>query len=762
MPCQLVEYVLGAEFDIDKGSTLRDAYPRRVPGFEDGYFAEKMLPEGAHNHAEDWTVYFLNTKSAPVSGIATVTATTNPVECLVDRVGGDCHDGASNTNPGNGSIFTTMGVCVRAVAPSIKIVVSPKIVGRDSINLGTPLYSGVENAAVQGEECLVEFDENEPEKIDYQVENDLCVSFLTGNEDNSRVRLIFETANCREQFDDMLARATHNVVPCRFFYCVNLVCNRSDKNVRRGAIVKALTVVTRFPFIQVFRTIIRHGLDMYYKSTTQSTLEQVFATINALDLSSASPTTPLERKMLRRAVARPQYGASHGGAIDPLRLQLKWNKDGIDLTVPVNIPMCTEADDVGEASVQTLLSKFGKQTMMIMNAVLQERRVLFLAKMAPAKEVCDLVLATCCLVSPPLFGLVQRSYPYANLNDLDFLEVKGYIAGVTNPVFEGNSNWWDLLCNLDTGKVVTSAEHARAKAAQSSSPSRATMHAQDIPEGRTHDDIDKVFIERVLSGVRRRFGERWVRAQFRDYTQRLLDMAFGESATIVSRPGGDDGRDRVLTASEIYVNASQSQNQRRRGSTVSALVTRHRHSIVSCGAEGPRVRAFQNTETFKRLDRYRDLRSGKWERESSSRKDRHIMRSLSVVSEARRVKSVWDAHSSNGMNLRRRLRRLQCAPADLENVERLQIYQALVESLRSESDLKELLVLLPESQGGLMPLAMGLMHESDKIRRCTVKILQKLESLPSTRDAVHSLNFFLVSAFQRQGEAIRSDRSLLG
>ena len=488
---------------------------------------------------------------------------------------------------------------------------------------------------------------------------------------------------------------------------------------------------------------------MYYESPDEATLEQVFTTINALDLSSATITTPIERQLLRRRVARPQYGNAHTGTFDPLRTQFKWSKAGLDLTVPVNIPLCTEADDVGEASVLMLLSKFGKQTMKIMNAVLQERRVLFLAKMAPAKEVCDLVLSACCLVSPPLFGMVQRAFPYANLNDLDWLEVKGHIAGVTNPVFEGNSNWWDLLCNLDTGKVQTAAEYARAKAAQSSSssPSRAAAHAHEIPEGNAHENIDRVFIERVLGGARLRFGERWVRAQFRDFTQRLMDLAFAESAIIVDRSSAEDGgRDRMLTGSEICVAAGE----RRRGSIVGQVVRGKRPSIVSCGVEGPRITAWQTTSSFKNMARYRDLRNGLWHRESADENERHIMRSLSIVSQARRIKSAWDVRRNDGLNLRRCLRRLQCAPPDLTEDERLQIYRALEQSLRTEMELNELLVLLPESQGGLLCLAMGLLNRSEQIRVLTASLLQRLESIPSTRIAVNNLNFFLQSAYNRQ------------
>ena len=56
----LCEHIILAEFDIDTGSTVRHKYPASVPGYADDWFAEYMLPEGAHNHALDWTVMFLN------------------------------------------------------------------------------------------------------------------------------------------------------------------------------------------------------------------------------------------------------------------------------------------------------------------------------------------------------------------------------------------------------------------------------------------------------------------------------------------------------------------------------------------------------------------------------------------------------------------------------------------------------------------------------------------------------------------------------
>ena len=56
----LVDHILLAEFDIDTGSTVRHQYPQPVEGYKNDWFAELMLPEGAHNRERDWTYIFLN------------------------------------------------------------------------------------------------------------------------------------------------------------------------------------------------------------------------------------------------------------------------------------------------------------------------------------------------------------------------------------------------------------------------------------------------------------------------------------------------------------------------------------------------------------------------------------------------------------------------------------------------------------------------------------------------------------------------------
>jgi len=55
-----IQYILVAEFDIDKGSILSHQYPEKIPDVEEQSLAEYMLPDGAHDREEDWTIFFLN------------------------------------------------------------------------------------------------------------------------------------------------------------------------------------------------------------------------------------------------------------------------------------------------------------------------------------------------------------------------------------------------------------------------------------------------------------------------------------------------------------------------------------------------------------------------------------------------------------------------------------------------------------------------------------------------------------------------------
>jgi len=94
--------------------------------------------------------------------------------------------------------------------------------------------------------------------------------------------------------------------------------------------------------------------------------------------------------------------------------------------------------------------------------MLAHKRVLFLGHGQPANNVARMVLAACAMASgcgQVLRGTTESAFPYANLASLDILEeFGGYVAGVANPRFEELPHTWDVLCDLNTGRVIVSKD----------------------------------------------------------------------------------------------------------------------------------------------------------------------------------------------------------------------------------------------------------------------------------------------------------------
>jgi len=87
------------------------------------------------------------------------------------------------------------------------------------------------------------------------------------------------------------------------FYVLNLVRTKHDNTVRRGALVKAIAIGTRHPFIHVFKPALLLALDDYYKSPSIDVLMRLFDSLNSLDLS-AMPHFSRDEKLILRASDR--------------------------------------------------------------------------------------------------------------------------------------------------------------------------------------------------------------------------------------------------------------------------------------------------------------------------------------------------------------------------------------------------------------------------------------------------------------------------
>lgn len=183
--------------------------------------------------------------------------------------------------------------------------------------------------------------------------------------------------------------------------------------------------------------------------------------------------------------------------------------------------------------------------MVILNAMLAHKRILFLGYGQPANNVARMVLAACAMASgcgQVLRGLTESAFPYTNLASLDILEeFGGYVAGVSNPRFEELQHTWDVLCNLETGRVTVSKElksgptsHRSGRGSDVSlsgsivkvdDESAPNTPAMKISASSRPDCTDNQFIEEVLLAMSQFQGEANIRLRFTEYMKRFCSLA---------------------------------------------------------------------------------------------------------------------------------------------------------------------------------------------------------------------------------------------
>ena len=108
--------------------------------------------------------------------------------------------------------------------------------------------------------------------------------------------------------------------------------------------------------------------------------------------------------------------------------------------------------------------------------------------------------------------------------------------------------------------------------------------------------------------------------------------------------------------------------------------------------------------------------------------------------------------NENGASLRRHLR-LLILGTDVASDQLEHIFGALARGIQNENAAQVLLCLLPESSGGLHPIAAALLHKNTAVRKHAAALLMRIESFASTAPAFNSLNPFFLVAFQRASAA---------
>ncbi|KAI9247594.1 docking domain of Afi1 for Arf3 in vesicle trafficking-domain-containing protein [Helicostylum pulchrum] len=671
-----VQYILLAEFDIDKGASLKYQYPHET-GTDEHILSELMLPDGAHLRAEDWTIFCLNqlTPDPDQDIVKQVQSEENPLLYVLNLVRTK-HDPTAR----RGARVKAMAICTRHQYLHIY---------KPVLLLAMEKY--FENPCMEILESL------------YEAVNSMDLSHMpkfTWHE-----RQILRASDNKTMFEEMFIDQSSNQPQQPIEEDINIMEDTEFSKLRRGTYI---------------------------------------------DLASGNVREKIP------ALTKDRHF-----------FETKIEYEGIKL--PIKIPLTVNNEEVGDFSVIKLINTFtpnmnspgslnphhphldsnGPYThpiMLLLNALLTQKRIVFLGYGHPSGEVANYVLAACALGSgcgTVLKGFTERAFPYTNLTSVDdLLKCPGFIAGVTNPTYEEHTSWWDVLCNIDTGKITVSKDIETTKSRKSSiSPEdastaqaaaftnlslgrSASMSSHQYKQQQQHNqhnqqsqnghgqstqqqqqqqseekkDGDVEFMNEVLVSIQAHYGETSIRAKFQDYVFRFVRLAaiYEEHVYHTTKIGwnlpntalgyGPVFSDDASMKRELHANAQRIEGWRQSISYKSYQIDLGHWVQNSC---------------IKNLDVYRQ------------------------ISKLKRLRQIPDQEVAS-------------------------IYEAFLNNIITHRQMIEFLSFLPQHQGGLSPLGSGLFHSNPKIRKQAVELFRRLERSPIGIKFVQDLSRFQRIAYERQ------------
>ncbi len=512
--------------------------------------------------------------------------------------------------------------------------------------------------------------------------------------------------------------------------------------------------------------------DMFVEKFEELIQQRMFQDAQRLSLTASQPGS------------RPRYGLPRD--THEFESRVVYNS----IPVPVKVPTAISPEMVGDFSLIKLIQTFSTPhssspqpfslhphlttsgafthpIIVLVNALLTQKRIIFLGHNRPSGEVAEVVLAACALASGGLLrGFTRHAFPYTDLTKInDLLKVPGFIAGVTNPAFAHKPEWWDLLCDVSTGRMKISNSIEGAAAAEglllfqqqqaylptpafgpsslSAQMGLAASGGMSLTSSGQDATGDNAFMESLLQSIANRHGEAAIRSKWRDWISKFTRIAaafeeavYGASALYIGASETDAGAfgvsghgyvwpDEISRMRELAGNASRVEGWR---------TTRSYYSYVQDLARLWTKKPIKDLDFMHQHDRLSKLRLT------------HDQSAAIYLAFAAAVESGAPSDEDAGGG---------AGPTfDIVNTGNTThgpgSGAGRGEKRHSQYDIiNQVLCVLPESNTGLFYISLGMFHPRVEVRAAIVGLLDKILEHPAGRHFWASLGKFMKLAFFR-------------
>ncbi|KAG8943544.1 hypothetical protein FRC04_002832 [Tulasnella sp. 424] len=803
---QHASFILLAEFDIDQGSVLSHQYPYPT-GVDEQLLAELMIPDGVHDHSEDWTVFFLN--QTPGNTIASI---------FTPGEGDEGHDDKSDLlhvlnlvrtkhdkTVRRGAIVKALAICthhpyiqifkpILLMAlenyysdPSVECLVrlfdsinamdmslSPTLTRDEKfisrVSERKDLFSEKFILATTGKAQDPRAPSTKSHKKTPSTDSGSQFSITTG----TRKLSLSATQSTSGHGHDRTPSISTSKQPSTRSRSPSVSLNsvsEGDEGQRGSVAGSAIWVGENDSFDATARNAIQGNQS---SSGSDPSLRPRRVSMDQTSISSSlsqgtqAMTTEGTKSSSdgHRPSSQPHHHHHHRRPVDTHFFDTAVQYNNVKL--PIKIPVTSFPEEVGDYSLIQLIQTFTSPTavvsgpahphlhtngaltpplIILFNALITQKRIIFMGYGQPAGKVANYVLAACALGSGCgcyLRGFIERAFPYTNLVNKSVMEsVPGYIAGVTNPIYE-SLPIWDILCHIDTGKIIVHKDIAPVQPAMSSFPAPPTLNIKSgqvtsvgddesrasvqmtaammvgggalgatgvkSEQAGKSDNYDLGFVEELVNGVSQHYGETMIRARVAEYVNRFVRIAAAYEDSVL---GSTSIGFPMQSFSETGVSTTMigmGIPQGLGGSLGSGMVFVDDLS-----------KAREMTSNASRIEGWRSTKNYEyWQHDFQN----------------------WLEHRPvKGMDLQHQIGRLRYGK-NMPDGEVELIMRSMHACVRTYDQIVELLSHLPPQHGGLIPVTFGIFHTSRTIRETTVDLVDVIRTQPIGEKFVVNLNQF--------------------
>ena len=494
----MIDYIIYSEFDINAGSVVKIEYPKKT-GIQEMTLSSYMIPEGIHNIMNDTFCFIINRKNdGDESIISDIKRTKNEFEKIRTVKYLDFHYSPIYKNKINDNKFQLKAIynfntlsnhwesfkSIQALIQENKEIflkITPienekyfklitftinDINDSDNINIifEILLHSDIQFQKLDTNFASIYTLDSKAIGFEFISPDDLSILEELFN-DTKNIKEIF-SKNEEIESNNLFKNSTNIINYDRDIYFICSAQTKLDKSTKRGAILKSIAVgTTKLINLNCFKETCEYLIEQAFKihnysvgqdekiEIMKNVIEKTYKSFNSLKFNFGINLSRFER------IVYAYLNGNNYFTLPTTTITENINIESTD-TIKVDLSLSDNEEKIFPGSVIELIRIFKEYTMTIYDGILNDQKIIFLGGTSTScKQLSSLIFGCLSMVGPLSFGFLKRLHPYRNLYDLNFLNINNCIYGVTNPIFKSKTKSWDILCEVETGKIAISEKY---------------------------------------------------------------------------------------------------------------------------------------------------------------------------------------------------------------------------------------------------------------------------------------------------------------